>query len=428
MSGTKFKFTTPKIRGLQPDSKKRRYLYDEQLPGLGLTVTPKGTKSFFLQVGRDKAKRRIALTDAASSRPSSRFPDITVEIARQRAANMLSKIERGTDPIQEKRGNTDPDELTVQQAFDEYKAEKPSLRESTIKAYEDAMNPVLGDWMDRKLFSITPKEVLNCHNGYGSKSQAKHAMRALRAVYNHHIRINQLDKANPVAIAFAGDGKDAPKLNFKKRRKTLIEDGSLAEWFDAVEALPDAGERSTWRGDVARDLFLFQLFTGLRSKSECASLEWDQVDLRKKTVTYEETKTTDKDDDDVVIPLNSEAIKILRKRPKGRHVFQVGDRWLDDVRSYIEKVRAVTGSNWTPYDSRRTFLSQGEAAEVPMLTLKRLVNHATAEHDVTAGYITPSLEDMRKQSERIALRILKKAKRSKQAFGKVVALRDMACT
>ena len=41
----------------------------------------------------------------------------------------------------------------------------------------------------------------------------------------------------------------------------------------------------------------------------------------------------------------------------------------------------------TPYDSRRTFMTNGEGAKVPMLTLKRLVNHATGEADVTAGYI-----------------------------------------
>ncbi|MCZ6656389.1 MAG: integrase arm-type DNA-binding domain-containing protein, partial [Gammaproteobacteria bacterium] len=290
---TRFKFTKTKLAALEYAAPgKRSYYHDTEVPGMGLTVTDK-SKTFFVQYGRAKSLRRHALTDPDSAISTNRLgakdrPGITVEIARKRASAVLVEMAAdGRDPIAKKRAKAevDPEEMSVRQAWEAYKEANDTLRESTVIAYEYAMNPVLGDWMDRKLFSLTPDEILARHNSRHSKSQAKHAFRVLRAIYNHHIRMKLLDRANPVAVAFGGKGKKAVKLTHKKRRKTLIEDHTLSDWFDAVEALPDLGQRTTWQGETARDLFLFQLFTGLRSKSECASLEWSQVDLRKKTIT-----------------------------------------------------------------------------------------------------------------------------------------------
>jgi len=251
------------------------------------------------------------------------------------------------------------------------------------------------------------------HMDYGSKSQSNHAMRVLSAVFNHHIDMNDIDRANPVQKALGGKGK-ASRWHKLKRRKTWIEPGQMTAWFDAVEALPEQGERSNWLGDVARDLFLFQMFTGLRSRDECASLTWGQVDIKKGLVTYTKTKTTDEADDAVIIPLNSAALELLKARPReSEYVFPNDRSHIKDVRNYVRRVRKLTGTtNWTPYDSRRTFLTNGEASKIPSLTLKRLVNHATGEADITAGYIGTDLEVMREASEAIVQRILRQAGRA----------------
>ena len=49
-------------------------------------------------------------------------------------------------------------------------------------------------------------------------------------------------------------------------------------------------------------------------------------------------------------------------------------------------------------------MTNGEGAGVPMLTLKRLVNHATGEADVNIG---TDLEAMREASEAIVQRIFR---------------------
>ena len=115
----------------------------------------------------------------------------------------------------------------------------------------------------------------------------------------------------------------------------------------------------------------------------------------------------------MVIPLNSAAFGVLKSRPQeGAYVFPNAKSHIRDAHKYVRRVRKLTGTNWTPYDSRRTFMTNGEGARVPMLTLKRLVNHATGEADITAGYIGIDLEVMREASEAIVQRIQRQAGRA----------------
>ena len=103
---TRFRFTKSKLHAIKPDPSKRLYFHDTETPGLGLTVTQKGSKSFFIKYGRAKAARRVALTrdDHSDDFPAtSRFPELTVEQARKRAARVLLEKTQGTDPIQKKR-------------------------------------------------------------------------------------------------------------------------------------------------------------------------------------------------------------------------------------------------------------------------------------------------------------------------------------
>tara|TARA_Y100000588_G_scaffold249784_1_gene264273 strand:+ start:456 stop:1712 length:1257 start_codon:yes stop_codon:yes gene_type:complete len=379
----------------------------DSVHGLTLRVTESGAKSFGLRHRINGKRIRHTI---------GRFPEMTVAIARAQAKDVMGQMVRGINPSEEKRKarQVKPEDITLREAWENYQADKPGLREGTVKSYTAALRPVLGDWMDKRLFDIKPRDVLARHNRYPSKSQAKQAMRVLSAIYNAHIRIHELDKANPVTTALPGTGKGGEGLNFKKRNRNIIE--HLPLWFDAVDKLPEVGKRASWRGDVAKDLFYFQLFTGLRSKSECASLEWNQVDLNKATITYQVTKTNYEDDAPIVTPLNQQALEILKSRPQeGRYVFASGEGYLSYYQTYQAHVRHETGSEWNPQDTRRTFMSVGESIAVPPLSLKRLVNHKSQEHDVTAGYVVSSLEDLRKQSQRIAWEILRRAGRGEKA-------------
>lgn len=402
----KFRFNQTNIARL-PAAKpgKRDFYSDTESAGFQVQVTDKGAKTFFVKhrIGSKTPRYTIG-----------RFPTWTVEMARQEAKKQLSVMLSGVDPNEAQREEQKAQEQkekereSVEEVLSLY-AKTFELRPSTLQSYSSSLSTVLGESFAAPVLEFTAADVQALHAAYHSKARANLAMRALRSLFNfQRTRCNLLDRVNPISAALSQKGK-ANRWHKPKRRKTVITD--FAAWFDAVEALPDAGYRSNWNGETARDLFKFQVFTGLRSIDECASLEWSQVDLGANTLTYEKTKTTEAEP--VVLPLNSHAAELLKDRAEeARYVFSHGDGFLADARNYVSRVRNATGTNWTPYDSRRTFLSTGEKLGIPPLTLKRLANHATVEHDITAGYVVPDLDAMRDASQRIADYILRMAKRT----------------
>jgi len=77
------KLTKARVDSLKPEEK-RRYVYDDELPGFGVVIQPTGKKAFFIQYrtpgGRNGASKRLILGS---------FPVMTVEQARavERALN-----------------------------------------------------------------------------------------------------------------------------------------------------------------------------------------------------------------------------------------------------------------------------------------------------------------------------------------------------
>ena len=73
------KLTKRTVDALKPGPR-RVYLFDSELAGVGVSVTPSGSRTFFVQYragsGRRAPKRRLTI---------GRFGVVTVEEARQRA-------------------------------------------------------------------------------------------------------------------------------------------------------------------------------------------------------------------------------------------------------------------------------------------------------------------------------------------------------
>src|SRR5215468_3852237 len=73
------------------------FLFDGELPGFGLRVTPGGVKSFILQYragrGRGAPKRRVTV---------GRYGKWTVDQARREARRLLGEVAQGQDPALER--------------------------------------------------------------------------------------------------------------------------------------------------------------------------------------------------------------------------------------------------------------------------------------------------------------------------------------
>ena len=72
----------------------------------------------------------------------------------------------------------------------------------------------------------------------------------------------------------------------------------------------------------------------------------------------------------------------------------------------VRKCLARHAPELAAHDLRRTFLTAGDNVGVGHYMLKLLANHMLSKSDVTAGYITSDLVQMREASNRIASKLL----------------------
>lgn len=80
------------------------------------------------------------------------------------------------------------------------------------------------------------------------------------------------------------------------------------------------------------------------------------------------------------------------------------------MRKELDKINEKAGVSISPHDFRRTFINIAEALDISGYTIKALVNHSMEEKvDVTAGYISISVERKREALKKITNYILKTA-------------------
>ena len=149
-----------------------------------------------------------------------------------------------------------------------------------------------------------------------------------------------------------------------------------------------------------RDYLLLILFTGLR-RQEAATLKWEQVDLKAKTLTIIDTKNWQPH----TLPLSDYLYTLLlnsQQNTKSSYVFPgTGESGhIIEPRKQMAKVIEATGIQFTVHDLRRTFITVAESLDIASYALKRLLNHKM-NGDVTAGYIMLDVERLRKPMQMI---------------------------
>lgn len=120
---------------------------------------------------------------------------------------------------------------------------------------------------------------------------------------------------------------------------------------------------------------------------------------------------------------------IVLRRSTGNHFFlsETGfffiksSPWPSSYSSIqIAKVIEASGVKFTLHDLRRLFVTTAESLDLSSYVIKMLVNHALPKDDVTAGYVVPDPERLRKPAQKIEDRLLTMAGAGKKA--KVVPL------
>lgn len=368
----------------------KRY-YDDNLKGFGVRITSGGTKAFFVEKLIHRKLCRITL---------GRYPELTAEMARNKALEMLGQIAMGIDPVAEKRA-TQMRQVTLNDVFKDYLKTRKSLKPSTVINYTQILTKAFSNWANKPLISINKDKIAKHHEKLGEahgEAYANLAMRVLRALFN--FAAGQYEDSQGKTLITENPVKRLSQTRAWyriERRQTFIKSHELSPWYKALETLSNP---------ILKDYLLLVLFTGLR-RQEAATLSWENIDLIGKTLTIVETKNNEPH----TLPLSDFLYELLvqRKETKSNDYVFPGTGTgghIVEPRKQMVKVTKLSGIQFTVHDLRRTFITIAESLDIPAYALKRLLNHKMS-NDVTAGYIVADVERLRKPMQLVTDYILK---------------------
>jgi integrase len=392
-----------------PKGDERPSYYDEQVNGLLVRVTNKGTRSYmvFRRINGKPKKTTLGI-----------YPNMTIEQARSEAIKILGLISEGINPNSIKEGQLTKQTLTLEKVFKDYQRSRgTNLEDSTIKGYQSIINNQLSEWKLTPLSEIKQSMIedkfLEVTHGTGmfiekdaSPTRANTMIRVLRALYNYAM-VQYVDSQeeplilhNPTKII-----SHNKSWNREKGRTGVVKDYNLKAWFEGVMKLPehDKNKVKSNSSEVVRDFFIFLMFTGLR-RNEALELKWEDIDLREKSFTIEDTKNHETHK----MPLTWLLLELLerRKNDNGNPYVFVGEKigsHLSPPKKQLEKARELVGFHFTNHDIRRTFTTTANRLNFNKYVLDRLVNHKNSvdSRDVTKRYVILDIEDLREPMTQI---------------------------
>lgn len=382
--------------------------------GFGLRVTPTA-KTFIFDARVNGKKRRITIGRVDV------FADL--KKAEDEAISLANDFRQGIDPVLEKakddaaRKVKEARTTTLRTAITNY-VDAPKKKGSgygsgvklkkarTIRDIHTVTKRHFSDWMDMPVTEITGEMVKDRHAAIAKSAptQANLAFRYLRAALNN--LNDDTDETTPILAANPVDRlrKRGQWANTKAKR-TRLERDEIPLWINAVQTKLVGLKH----GAEHRDALLFLLLTGARLaeifgnvQDKYPALEWSDVDLKRRTVTFRDTKNRD----DHQLPLGARLTEILtqRKENSGKFVFSNKQGEVsDDLRTAFTRIKVATNVRVTAHDLRRTFAAVANNMDISGYKLKRLLNHISGNtSDVTAGYIGEiTTDDLREPMQRI---------------------------
>lgn len=327
---------------------------DRDMPGLYLTVTSRGVKTFSMVKRIGSRIARITL---------GRYPALNVEKARLEVTRLSGQIAEGKDPATRRRQARQ--ELTLEALWPLYLEKYAKPRKRTWAEDERQWNAYLLPLKNRQLSDITRANVRDWHASMGKKHglyQANRALALLSGMFNFG-RDEGFEGENPC--------RGLKRFKEQSRERFLAAD-ELRELFKSLDAdLP-----------VWRDFFAVLLLTGARGHNVRA-MRWDEVELERGLwrIPGEKFKTGEP----VVVILVDAVVGILKARraaaePEAEYVFPGrGGACISYPQAAWRRIVKRAGlKNLRPHDLRRTLASWGVAAGASLYAVGKALGHRDA--------------------------------------------------
>ncbi len=354
-------FTKAAIGSLRAPRRGREYTFDAKTPGLALCVTSTGTTTFYVNRRVEGRPERIRL---------GRYPAMTIDAARRRAAEVNAEIATGGNPQARKR--TVRDETTFGELFKLYMAGHAKPHKRTWAEDQRLYDRHLSRWASRPVSLVTRADVTTLHARLGKTAlyRANRLLALISTVFNFGVR-HGLPDENPA------------------RRVKRFREHSRSRFLDADElrALFTA-LRQEANADL-RDFFLIALLTGAR-RGNVQSMVWADIDLGRGLWRIPAKQA--KSGDDMIVILSPEVVAILQGRS-------------NDTRFVFPSSRSKSGHLVEPKAAWRRIIKRAGLTDIRLHDLRRTLGSWLASRGASLPVIGGALGHKSIQSTAVYARL-----------------------
>ncbi len=382
---SRFPFTKTRLAGLPVPDAGRAVYRDTHTPGLILRITENDQRSFYFYRKVKGRPMRLLL---------GKFPEMTVEKARNACHATAGQVSQGKDPQAERRSarhEQNVEGLWKYWLDNHAKAHKKSWRED-----ERMYRLYLVPWANRRLSAIRKTDVQSLLHRIATgavRTSEKKSQKKSGGKYQAN-RVHELIRAMYGKAPDIGYRGENPALGIKRfpeeKRDRFLHADELRGFFAALAAEPSA---------MLRDFFFVALLTGAR-RSNVQTMQWPDIDFQAGIWRIPETKSGRP----VVVPLVAPVANLLRTRLQ----FANGSPWVFPSRGKTGHV-VEPKSAWKriikraglvdvrPHDLRRSLGSWMAITGAGLPIVGKMLGHTQAS--TTMIYARLSVDPVRQAAE-----------------------------
>ena len=367
--------TDRSVARARPPTRGRLDLWDAEMPGFGLRISPAGRRSWQLMYRFEGRKRRLTL---------GTFPSLPLEIARDAARATLKEVAKGNDPAAA-RAAARGSELSFEGFAQAYIERYAKRRKRSWRADASMIaRHLLPAWRRRAAAGIGRRDVIEVVEAIAARGHpyaANRCLSLLRTMFAWGVEAD-LVRATPV-VRIAAPGHEV------RRRRVLADDEVAALW--------GAWNAMAW---PFGPLFKIVLLTAQR-RSQVAGMRLTDIGFANQLWTVPHSSGVPGHAH--AIPLSSHVLEIITSLPRtgSGYVFPARGRPGRHVSGFSKAARRATRlsgvADWRCEDLRRTaaagMLSLGTPAPVIRQLLDSVALPTVA--GVEAGPALGGIDDLR---------------------------------
>ena len=366
---------------------KSSYIWDQEVKGFGLLITPAGSKSFILNYrNQDNRSRRKTI---------GKYGHLTVDQAREIAKELCYRISKGEDPVMEedKQRSQPTFEEVAKKFMEEHSAirNRPATHQSNRQVLDSILLPYFGRM---KIRSIERQDVAdfltkNRHRPIG----ANRSLATLSSIMSKSELWGFRERnTNPCF--------KAEKFPENKRERFLS-----TEEFAAIDAAMQRAERNLTESPHVMAMIRIMMHTGCRP-GEARHLKWEWVDFENRVFRLPKEATKEKRPKTLFITPYIENVLRGLKRMEGNPYVIVSERCdgqpIMDIKKPWDRIKTAAGikTELHLHDLRHSHASMANSLGYSLPMIGALLGHTQAQ--TTLRYAHLATDHLRKAAEDIS--------------------------